>query len=284
MRHIDIRRFDNCKTKTWDKNAVKWSQQVTTSLNPAAAIADIGNKWSSLKRAFVKEFGDKCWYTETPRIGTDFDVDHFCPKGRIKDEKGNILKRNDEQHPGYWWKAYDIYNYRYSCIFANRAREDGGKVDYFPLIDEQHRAWNKNDDSDYDHRLILDPCSIEDVKSISFEIQTAEVACAYTEEQNPSAYKRVKFSKACLNLDEKTIKSERLKSIKTANNLINMLKFNFSLGQEGMPDLVISNAQEQLVEMCDRKSAFSAAIVQIVLPHKNRPYLAEILPRLDLTP
>lgn len=287
MRLIDKQRFENCRTRGWDTYSQRWTNQLRGADNPSEALSRIGGKWSKLKQKFIDEFGDKCWYTEVPRIGTDFDVDHFWPKGRVKDDEGNILQRNDEQHPGYWWKAYDIDNYRYSCIFANRSRVEGGKVDYFPLADEQSRAWQEGDNCDYDHRLILDPCSLEDVQSISFEIQTAEVACAYTEEQNPIAFRRVQFSKTCLNLDEQTIKSERLKTVKVAKKLIFILQVNHGLLHDQLDEFgleEIGEAKEMLVSMCAREYAFSAAIVQVVLPYINRPYLAELRPRLDLTP
>ncbi len=287
MRLIDKQRFANCKTLDWDADSQNWTNQLRKAGNPSEELSRIGNKWSQLKQKFIDEFGDKCWYTEVPRIGTDFDIDHFWPKGRVKDAEGQILKKNGEQHPGYWWKAYDIDNYRYSCIYSNRSREEGGKIDFFPLTEEKYRAWQEGDDCDYDHRLILDPCSLEDVQSVSFEIQTAEIACAYTEEQNLGAYQRVKFSKTCLNLDEPTIKSARLKTVKMAKNIIFTLKLNHGLSQDDLDNTELAElqeAKEMLINMCARKSAFSAAVVQVVLPHIKRPYLAELLPRLDLDP
>lgn len=187
MRHIDKRRFDNCKTKTWDRNVPKWQEQLRIADSPSEEISAIGNKWSSLKRLFIGEFGAKCWYTETPQTGGDFDVDHYWPKGRVKLIDGAILYKNNDQHPGYWWKAYDIENYRYACIYANRSREKGGKVDYFPITDESNRSWDEMADCDYNDRLILDPCSLEDVQLISFEIETYKVASVFTEEENKHA-------------------------------------------------------------------------------------------------
>lgn len=287
MRLIDKQRFEYCKTRGWDSYSQRWTNRLREAEDPCRELNRIGSKWSKLKQKFIDEFGDKCWYTEVLRVGTDFDVDHFCPKGRVKDQDGNILQRNDEQHPGYWWKAYDINNYRYSCIFANRPRVGGGKVDYFPLSNEKYRAWQENDDCDYEHRMILDPCSIEDVQSVSFEIQTAEVACLYTEEQNSVAYHRVRYSKNFLNLNELTVKNARYKKISCAKKVIQLLKVSHILPHDALDDddlEEINEAKEMLVEMCDRKSEFSAAVVQTVLPHKHLPYLADILARLDLDP
>ena len=49
-------------------------------------------------------------------------------------------------HPGYWWLAYDPSNYRFSCMVANRRRQDveagrtGRKAGHFPI---QHEAADK---------------------------------------------------------------------------------------------------------------------------------------------
>lgn len=286
MRHIDKRNFSKCKTKTWDKKAIQWSRKIAASADPKVTIEGIGNKWSSLKRTFVQEFGAKCWYTETPQIGTDFDVDHYWPKGRVKLEDGTILCSATGQHPGYWWKAFDIDNYRYSCIYANRSREDGGKVDYFPLIDESQRAWGDTA-CDYNYRTILDPCSLDDVQLITFEVETGKTASIYSEQQDSTAYQRVKLSKQILNLDEKSIVSARRKAIKNARTALNFLRHTSRLSLDDLDDedlKGIEDAKQVIIEGCNRKSGFSAAIVHTVLPHTKRPYLACILPQLDLMP
>jgi len=284
MRHIDKRHFSNCKTKTWDKKAIQWSRKIAASADPKATIEEIGNKWSSLKRTFVQEFGAKCWYTETPQIGTDFDVDHYWPKGRVKLEDGTILCSATGQHPGYWWKAFDIDNYRYSCIYANRSREDGGKVDYFPLIDESQRAWGDTT-CDYNYRTILDPCSLGDVQLITFEVETGKTVSIYSEQQDSKAYQRVKLSKNILNLDEESIVSARIKSMRKIRKALQCLKLSHGINDLDADDLKeLEDAKQLIIEGCDRKSEFSAAIVQTVLPHTKRPYLACILPQLDLMP
>lgn len=285
MRHIDKSKFIKCKTKTWDRNSAIWSEEVRKAENHADKIKEIGNKWSSLKRAFVKEFGAKCWYTEAPQIGTDYDVDHFLPKGRVKIASGEILSRDNKQHPGYWWKAFDIDNYRYSCIYANRSREEGGKVDYFPVSDESHRCWDFSDQSDYEYRVILDPCSIEDVQLISFKIETGKTACIYTEEQNPICYERVRLTKKILNLDETTIYDARMKAIKEIESIILLLQISFNVHDLNQDiRLKIQDTKKLIIEKCNRKSPFSAAVLECILPYKNEPYLADILDKLDLAP
>jgi len=287
MRYIDKSKFINCKTKTWDKNSEKWFKQVEISDDPIAEIKKIGNKWSSLKRLFVKEFGSKCWYTEVPQYGTDFDVDHFAPKGRVKNKNGQIVMQGDCKHPGYWWKAFDINNYRYSCIYANRNRDDGGKVDFFPIIDESKREWKKGDECDYEYRQILDPCSLDDVKLLSFETDTGLVTSSVSEIENEDGFNKVKISRIRLNLDHDSIVSGRLKAISAVNSHIKVIKFSSRIPIEALDDKDIKGIEDSksaLKEACSRKSEFSAVVIQYVLPYKFEPYLADLVDELDLRP
>ncbi|WDD98489.1 hypothetical protein [Thalassomonas actiniarum] len=287
MRYVDKSKFAQCKTKTWDKNAEKWAEQVKAADDPIAEIKKIGNKWSSLKRSFVKEFGLKCWYTEVPQYGTDFDVDHFAPKGRVKNDAGQIVMQGDCQHPGYWWKAFDIENYRYSCIYANRSRDDGGKVDYFPIVDESKRAWSEASDCDYDYRQILDPCSLDDVKLLTFETDSGLVTSSVSELDDEAGFKKVKISRTRLNLDNDTIVKGRLKAIKTVTSHINLLKLVSRVSEEDLDQEDINgiaNAKSELINACSRKSEFSAAVIQYVLPYKSSGYLADVVHELDLEP
>ena len=287
MRHIDKSKFANCKTNTWDKKSKQWADRVNDSANPSAEIKAIGNKWSSLKRAFVKEFGAKCWYTESPQIGTDFDVDHYWPKGRVKDVDGLIVKNAARQHSGYWWKAFDINNYRYSCIYANRGRDEGGKADYFPLSDESKRSWNKNSPCDYEYHQILDPCCMEDVQLLSFEIEPGKTASITTEDMDFNGYEKVRLSKILLNLDHGTITPHRLRVINDTKDCIAALKMISRFNKTDLDDecrMVMITAKNKLKQLCNRNNEFSAAAVQHILPYKNTLYLADIIDELDLTP
>jgi hypothetical protein len=127
----------------WADNASKLKLALL-SAEDAAARAIILKKneiWGEVKGELRKISHGKCWYTESPQLGTDVDVDHFRPKKRVAERCAE-----GDTHPGYWWLAYDLHNYRYSCIVANRLRRDietdvvGGKADRFPIADEAARA------------------------------------------------------------------------------------------------------------------------------------------------
>ena len=74
---------------------------------------------------------DKCWYTET-KFGGDYqELEHFRPKKQTKNRDG----KSHETHPGYYWLAFDLDNYRLAKSRPNRK-----KSSLFPILDERNRA------------------------------------------------------------------------------------------------------------------------------------------------
>jgi uncharacterized protein (TIGR02646 family) len=118
-----------------------------------------------VKAALEKLFHDKCAYCETSLTAApDWDVEHFRPKGKV-------AERDD--HPGYYWLAYEWTNLYPSCKPCNQRRRDpprwgdlrfagtAGKAHQFPLGNETTRALAPEDDLDREDRLLLDPCGAD---------------------------------------------------------------------------------------------------------------------------
>lgn len=291
MRYIDINLLDGCKPANWDANSRQWLATVKSAKDKSATFERLGSKWSPFKENFIKLFGDKCWYSEVPRINTDFNIDHFRPKGAVKRTEGlYALKRvgnKSEKHPGYWWLAFEPKNYRYSCQYANQPRDKGGKHDYFPLEDESQRVWKSCSLTlhNVERPTLLDPCSEDDVVLLSFEKSPGMAHSRYDETSEPEKYNRVKVSQQCYNLNHKTVKSQRLEVINSVKSDLELLEQISKLPDDSklLMNEVVSTTEEKLVKACDRKSKFSAAAVAFVKPHKAEPWLANILPRLDLS-
>jgi len=70
----------------------------------------------------LKQFANKCWYTEAEESVSPYHVDHFRPKGRIT----NLDK---SQEDGYWWLTYNWENYVISGHLINSKKND-----VFPLF------------------------------------------------------------------------------------------------------------------------------------------------------
>lgn len=292
MRYIDLQQVEACKPANWDADARRWLATISQSADKSAAFKALGSVWSPFKVNFINVFGDKCWYSEVPRINTDFDVDHFRPKGAVKKSKEYYATRSvngvAEKHPGYWWLAFEARNYRYACQYANQPRDNGGKHDYFPLTDESTRIWQSCSLQAHAQEQVqlLDPCNLEDVKLISFDKSPGMAHSRFDISLEPEKYKRVQVSAKCYNLNHKTVKGPRLKVIKDVVEDLELLE-----GIWGLPDAIkrawqpkFDAAEIRLIEACNRHSPFSAVAVAFVKPKIAEPWLANVLPRLDLTP
>jgi uncharacterized protein (TIGR02646 family) len=104
--------------------------------------------------------GFKCAYCETTLDRVDWDIEHFRPKGRVKERP---------EHPGYYWLAYEWTNLLPACTYCNQNRKEkpvfaalvagdsGGKLDQFPIADEAKRAMDHDQDIALEQRLLIDP-------------------------------------------------------------------------------------------------------------------------------
>lgn len=120
--------------------------------------------WGRFKNALRDLSYGKCWYCESIDPRSDNAVDHYRPKGNVKDAT--------PPHGGYWWLAFEWKNYRFSCTYCNSIRKSaetaGGKQDYFPLWDESARARSAKDDLEDELPLLLDPTKVSDVGLLAF--------------------------------------------------------------------------------------------------------------------
>ena len=98
-----------------------------------------------IREALQRIQHDKCCYCESRT--SPGRIDHFRPKGRVRQRKGG-----DEIHPGYYWLAYDWDNLVFACEDCNNK-----KSDYFPLEDPEQRARNHLEPISRESPLLLNP-------------------------------------------------------------------------------------------------------------------------------
>lgn len=125
----------------------------------AQLIREYRPRWVALRAALAEVSNGKCWYVECMNPGTDDDVDHFRPKLSVWEV---------DDHPGYYWLAFNWKNLRLSCHRANRPRrhptsgQTGGKADHFPLLPGSTRAYGPGDRLDLEAPALLDPTNPAD--------------------------------------------------------------------------------------------------------------------------
>src|SRR2546428_8652099 len=143
--------------------------------------------WKELKAALAALSNGKCWYCEEH---TSFgDVDHFHPKSKVE---------YCDDHPGYWWLAFDWKNYRFACPGCNRLNTDnetgtvGGKSCRFPLWVNQRRAYSESDML-YEEPMLLDPVVGTDPRLLTFD-EDGTAWPARNKETSYKEYQRAQIS------------------------------------------------------------------------------------------
>ena len=163
----------------------------------AALIHRYRPRRTALREAFATYSSDKCWYIECKNLGTDDDIDHFRPKSAVKE---------DPDHPGYYWLAFEWTNLWLSCHRANRPRmnpetgETEGKAAHFPLVNPAARAQEPGDDLALEVPALLDPKKLADVVLLSFR-PNGEVDLSPEYKGQVFAEAKFQASRLCLHLN-----------------------------------------------------------------------------------
>ncbi|MFZ4676944.1 MAG: hypothetical protein ACOYM4_14855 [Nodosilinea sp.] len=284
MRYIDIDELifelDSDFISNWESKAERALDELRKEIENAELAAQISGEDVALarKKAITdginkssrqkiwKELADslgsytdyKCWYSESKNPGADKDVDHFRPKGSVKE---------DPDHEGYWWLTFDWRNYRYACTWCNQRRvdvihsTDGGKWDHFPLGEGSFRARSESDDYyDEDDVELLDPTHPHDWKLLTFlpDGQPAPTAPEGTRE-----YERAKSSIFFYHLDKYEFVRDRRRLVRRVQSIIERIETHriqlLEPGTKRVRRLYIE-AQKELLRLIDEKKApYSAA-------------------------
>lgn len=161
-------------------------------------------------KALRSVIGNKCWYSEVHLDHNDPNVDHFRPKGSIR-EVDPATREHCGRCEGYWWLAFEPRNYRLAAVHANQRRvfetTQGGKWDYFPVLGARTKsgtAWNRI----IEEYLPLDPCRKSDVRLLWFD---ADGVAGVAKEKNHSNKERlrVEVSIWLYHLDEEHTQKRR---------------------------------------------------------------------------
>lgn len=148
-------------------------QAELTALTTGVQRSDYLNKkpsWNLLKKWLTSMSNEKCWYCESKSIRSPFDVDHFRPKLAITVD-GKPLAG----HSGYYWLAYEWWNFRVSCQRCNRPEKDEsdnlhGKANEFPIHNEATRCVSSVGLLAPECPRFLDPCVAEDCALLAHSI------------------------------------------------------------------------------------------------------------------
>ena len=190
--------------------------------------------------------GNKCWYSEVKLDGQDPNIDHFRPKGRIREIDADLQNTGTESE-GYWWLAFEFSNYRLTAMHANQRRVDtntaGGKWDYFPVRGNriaEGTPW----EAVIEDTLALDPCSASDVAMLWFDPDGRP--CPSLGKRKPSDVDRmrVKATVWLYHLDKLEIQTSRAQHIEGIRKDLRSADADFRLWNRdsGSPNLQARNS------------------------------------------
>lgn len=214
MIHVDLDKLT--RPKGWDERSSKLlvTLKKKSPTDRSAFIDQCRNQtWAdpALLIALRSLVGNKCWYSEVPLEGADPNVDHFRPKGRVKDVDKD-LKPNGNLLPGYWWWAFEWRNFRLASMHSNQRRvdfhTDGGKADFFPV-----NGTRAAEESDYtmciEDIVPLDPCNQTDVALLWFDSDGAASCSDWKRKKSVEDEWRVRVSIWLYHLDKQEIVARR---------------------------------------------------------------------------
>ncbi|USX20416.1 hypothetical protein NHH82_32090 [Oxalobacteraceae bacterium OTU3REALA1] len=206
---------------------------------------------------------EKCWYTET-KFGGDYqEVEHFRPKKETKDIHGQAV----DGHPGYYWLAFNIVNYRL-C----KRRPNAKKGTFFPIRNEHLRAmselWTWQDELP----LFLDPTDDEDCILLSFNDDGRPVP---NEGLADSDVTRVDFTIEKYYLDERVLNKRRAETWSACRELYYKYLNSVKLASVGLNGSVTHTAQakkdlQTIKEMLRPNREFAAVARQSLIKIGDR--------------
>ena len=278
VKYIDTTDLDSQLPTDWPAKslqALEHARKATPNERNKAVDSKAG-VWRELKPLLASISTDKCWYCESKDIRSDNTVDHYRPKG-------SVAKVND--HPGYWWLAFDHRNFRFSCTYCNSRRKDrttgtsGGKHDQFPLLDEARRAYSEQDDIGVEQPVLLDPTSALDPTLLWFEPDGRAVP-RYDDGQSPAFHCRAYASIQLLNLNEVMLLNRRKDIHRTLHDALKAtdVQINAAFSSNETAEEAVTTAFRAIRRAIHPSTAHSSAARAMLSPYVvDYPWLEAVL-------
>ena len=214
MIHVDLNKLT--LSPEWEARARKLTRKLKAM--PSDDQSDFIEKnreltWGAKEvlAALRKIVGNKCWYSEVPLEGADPNIDHFRPKGQVREVNAD-LQNTQTTSPGYRWLAFECWNFRLSSMHANQRRVDvdtnGGKWDYFPVLGAR-AAEGTPCLAIVENALALDLCSASDVSLLWFDPDGIPCCSKWKRQPNALDQQRVKTTIWLYHLNKREIETKR---------------------------------------------------------------------------
>jgi len=237
------------------------SVAVCTTQDHRSVYIRKNGSWGLLKTWLASASGDKCWYCEANNTRAPFDVDHFRPKLGITVDGVKL-----PGHHGYYWLAYEWWNFRLSCQRCNRSENDAGdtlrgKANEFPIKDEAQRCSQPAGVLTGELPRLLDPCVQDDCGLLAHGIDGEVKPAAPT---GTWEFKRARYTIDRLGFNEWNAPETKKKSWRLLDDLIRLA---------GHHPVVVARLQEHLANNQEYSSFFRSAIGT----HRDKAWVEALL-------
>jgi 5-methylcytosine-specific restriction endonuclease McrA len=162
---------DDAAWKRWRTSCRKKTQEHIADIAAGKPIS-ISELYKSQKDAYWDVlYAGRCAYCERSVGNQHGDIDHYRPKGAVRDEQRNVVTRtikgHERPHPGYYWLAYEWTNLILACQSCNQPMPGHwGKHDRFPV--DGDRAWKPGDEAN-EKPLLLHPAFDDPAEHIELD-------------------------------------------------------------------------------------------------------------------
>jgi uncharacterized protein (TIGR02646 family) len=195
----------------------------------------------AVKEALVQAQHHKCCFCER-LIGKDGDVEHFRPKGSVRQST-----QDPQQLPGYYWLGYEWKNLYLSCSPCNQRQ----KQNFFPLGNPEARATNHRHSLDREEPLFLDPGRDNPEDHIGFR---GEMAFAINHSE------RGGISIDMLSLNRNALPEARLQRLSQLKVLHQVVQLAIHRPDDAQFQALARTAQLRLNQAAQEQSEFTSAI------------------------
>lgn len=193
-------------------------------------------------------FHNKCWYSEASDCVSHDTVDHFRPKGRIK--QGPKAPEED----GYWWLAFDWKNYRMCGSLLNSKKND-----LFPICQGPRAVAGDARSLELEEYTLIDPIS-DDAGLISFEEDEDGCLVVHAPSCTPDQVQRVESTVRFLGLNtrDKLNKKRRDTWDAASSHIADFESASSSSAARALAALLQREAKKRLREMIRYEAEFSS--------------------------
>lgn len=216
-----------------------------------------------IRNWLLKQFNDKCWYTEARESVSSIHVDHYRPKGRAKDLDGNGCE-------GYWWLAFAWDNYRICGQLINVK-----KLDIFPIVEGMRANANDPGSLTLEAPLLIDPLT-DQTRLITYEKDedacVAVPAASINDAEKHRAEKTIEV--LGLNLRDKL---NRKRADFWDKCMMAITEYQHADGPHALRIVLQATAKKRLREMVAYDAEFSSVSEACIRKNAPEPLIASVL-------